>query len=345
MKKPLVSCIVVTYNSEKYIKKCLQVLGKVTYFPIEIIVVDNGSTDNTIPIAQKSSSLVHVYLNSENTGYAGGHTLGISKAKGMFVFLLNPDTTVTPTFLEPLVELIEKNSRIAAVQPLVYLDKSPKKINLSGKVTHYLGFDWIRDYESTIVRSSGEILSFSGSGVLLRVQALQKVGGLDRSYFMYYEDSDLSWRLRMLGYSIYYCAESRIYHDYKFLPDEEYQAARKKLFWAERNRLYTYFKNYSARTLLILLPIFLLMESALLVYFATKGWLVVKLHTYVSIWECRKSLFDSRRRTQKQRRNSDHVLTRNFESKIEFKLFDHPFMKYVLNPILLMYWKVAWQFI
>ncbi|CAN5268911.1 glycosyltransferase family 2 protein [soil metagenome] len=345
MKNPLVSCIVLTYNSEKYIKNCLIALEKITYPNVEILLVDNLSTDSTLSIVKKFASKIKVLANTENNGYAGGHNFGVQNAGGKYIFLLNPDTTVTPNFLQPLVEKMENDSRVAACQPLVYLSGKSHRINLSGKVTHYLGFDWLRDFEATVVRQSGEILSFSGSGVLLRSDALKKVGGLDASYFMYYEDTDLSWRLRMQGFILWYCSESVVTHDYKFIPDEKYQSLHQKLFWAERNRIYTLFKNYELSTLVLLVPIFILMELGLLVYFATKGWFGVKVKSYKSLWTARNKLKIARSHVQKLRKRNDREVIQDFKSQIDFSLFKHPVVNFILNPILFVYWKLMWPLV
>lgn len=345
MKYPLVSCIVVTYNSQTYIESCLKALQKVSYPQLEIIVVDNNSSDKTVTLTKKFSSHVKVFKKTTNDGYAGGHNFGIQKAQGKYVFLLNPDTMVTPDFLKPLVNVLEKDTQVAAVQPLVYLTDQPNVINLSGKVTHYLGFDWLRDYQSTKVRPSGEIVSFSGSGILLRKTAVEEIGGLDESYFMYYEDGDLGWRLRLAKYKLWFSAESVIYHDYKFIPDESYQPLKQKLFWAERNRIYTLLKNYSLSTLILLAPVFLLTEMGILAYFTLKGWLGVKLKSYQSLWQARHILKSARQQQHKMRQLEDRDLIQNFESTIEFGLFDHPIVRYVLNPILYLYWHLVWPLI
>lgn len=345
MKKPKVSCIIVTYNSATYIKACLEALTQCTYPNKEILLIDNNSKDGTLAIAKKFSSKITIHSLSTNKGYAGGHSYGISKAKSKYVFLLNPDTLVTPNFLEPLVNSLLENSQRAAAQPLVLLSQKPHKINLTGKVTHYLAFDWLRDYKANAHRASGPIVSFSGSGILLDKTAYQEIGGFDQNYFMYYEDSDLSWRFRLQGYALWYCSESKIFHDYKFIPNEQYQAFSQKVFWAERNRLYTFFKNYTLTTLLMLFPVFILMELALLVYFLSKGLIKVKLNSYFSLWQQRKTLLKTRKKIQHSRVINDREITREFKTTIDFVLFDHPVIKYLINPFLQLYWQLLWPLI
>ncbi len=175
--------------------------------------------------------------------------------------------------------------------------------------------------------------------------ALKKVGGLDESYFMYYEDSDLGWRLRMAGFLLWYCSASVIFHDYKFIPDEKNQSISQKLFWAERNRLYTIFKNYSVSTLILISPALFLMELALLFFFTIKGWLGVKLRTYASLWSHRSELLASRKKVQSTRVLEDRAVIEQFESKIEFSLFKNPLVSYLLNPLLFIYWKLIWPLV
>ena len=118
----------------------------------------------------------------------------------------------------PLVNEIGHKS-VAAVQPLVYLfDK--KTINLTGKVTHYLGFDWLKDFKQTKIPKKQRIYSLSGSGVLFDKEVFLQLGGFDELYFMYYEDSDLSWKLQLVNKKIMFVPESKLYHDYKYIPKE-----------------------------------------------------------------------------------------------------------------------------
>lgn len=337
---PLVSIIVVTFNSQKYIKDCLGAVMKTNYPSLEIIVVDNNSQDKTREIVEGEFSKVKLIKSGLNLGYAGGNNLGVSKAKGDYIAILNPDTQVLRDWLKPLVEAI-KPSNIAACQPKIMLLQEKNLINLTGKTTHFLGFDWPTDYQKKDYKiSQKEITSFSGSAFLVKKEIFRKLGGFDEDFFMYYEDGDLSWRLRLAGYKILLVPESVVYHEYKYQPKEEYQRVRKKFYFLERNRLLMILKNYSWRTLILLLPAICFMEKGMNFYFLTKGWFWEKWRGYLWLGQHFNKILSKREKIQKRRQLSDKEICQSFVDKIEFEEFDNVLLKYITNPVLGLYWKV-----
>ena len=318
MRQPLVSIIIVTYHSEKYITDCLNSLAKITYPNYEIIIIDN---------------------NTKNLGYATANNLAALKAKGQYLFFLNPDTQVTPDFLDYLVAKLEANSPIAVVQPAVYLLKDKNKLNLTGKITHYLGMDWIKDYLSSQKVKSQFIYSFSGSAFLIRKNIFLKLHGFDNKYFMYYEDSDLSWKINLAGQKIYFENKSIIYHDYKYEPLESYQKLSTKIYYAERNRLLNILKNYERKTLILLLPAILLFELSMLVYALATGWGFTKIKIYAELFELRKHILKQRKFIKQIRKVSDQEILKNMQSEIKFVKYEQWAVKKVLNPALKIYWR------
>lgn len=342
MKNPLVSIILVTHNSDEYLNQCLESIFSITYSNFEVIIFDNNSMDDTKKIIQKftnnfSKKIISV-LNKDNLGYAQANNLAVELSNGEFIFILNPDTHVDNGFLEPLVEEIQKKN-VSAVQPLVYLfDK--KTINLSGKVTHFLGFDWLKDFNQTIVPNAQQIFSFSGSGILINKRDFFSVNGFDEQFFMYYEDSDLSWKLNLIGKKILFTPKSVLYHDYKYIPQEKYQPLKRKLFYIERNRLQTIFKNYSFKTLFLLVPAIIFMEIGMITFAIIDGWGLTKLKTYLSIMQNFDTLNTNRKYIQEKRIVSDKLIMQNFKSKITFEKFSNPVIKYIVNPVLDLYIKI-----
>src|SRR3989344_5443038 len=345
MKSPPVSVIIVTYNSKDYISQCLDSVLAISYKPVEIIIVDNNSTDVTRTILSKYKARVKLILSEKNLGYAEGKNLGINSSIGEYIFLLNPDTLVEKDFLEPLVYAMETDKQIAVCQPAVYLLQDPTKLNLTGKRTHFLGFDWIKDYNSSSLPPSGNITSFSGCGVLLKRKILKRTGLFDPEYFMYYEDSDLSWRLKLFGYKIEFVPTSKMYHDYKYIPVENYQPLKKKLFYNERNRLLTIFKNYSINTLLLILPSMIFMEIGLVLLSFSEGWVSEKLRSYFSIWQLLPHIQKERNSIQKMRVVSDKDIVRDYENEITFEKFNNIVMKILVNPVLSFYWYLVRRYI
>lgn len=341
MNYPKVSIIIVTFNSATYLNSCLKSVLNSSYPEKEIIIIDNNSTDETRIIVKKFGDKIKKYNTGKNLGYAGGNNFGIEKSSGKYLFLLNPDTLVEKGFLEPLVSEIEKNKKIAACQPLIRLMNNKKKINLTGKVTHYLGFDWVDNYLKEIPPEKREIYSFSGCGILLRRDLLDKIGVFDETYFMYYEDTDLSWRIRLVGYKIVFVPESIIFHDYKYIPQENYQSLKNKIYYNERNRLLTLLKNYSFRTLLIILPILIFIELSIIIFSFFNGWFRKKFLGYCSIINLRNEIFKKRRFIQKIRLLSDKQIITNFTDKLSFGMFNRSEVKILINPFLSIYWKLV----
>lgn len=341
MNSPLVSIIIVTYNSSDIIKKCLDSVLKTTYQNKEIIIVDNNSSDDIDKILGEYKEKVKVLFEKQNLGYSGGNNLGIKNSKGEYVFLLNPDTEVTEGFLQPLVERMESDDKVAACQPLVYLLNNKNIINLTGKETNFLGFDWIRDYLKKDTPSGDEITSFSGCGAMLRKSVLLKTKVFDSNYFMYYEDSDLSWRLRLFGFKLIFVPNAVMYHDYKYIPVENYQTLKSKLFFNERNRLMTIYKNYNTKTIILLLPAIILLEFCMLIFSIFGGWFNEKLRGYVSIIKLRNELCQNRVFIQKNRLLSDKQVTSDFKGTLSAEIYDNWGVRLFVNPFLFCYWNVV----
>jgi len=340
----LVSIIIVTFNSAEYIKDCLNSVFKTDYPNFEVIVVDNGSIDETFKIVKEFPS-VRLITSRKNLGYAGGNNLGAKKAKGEYLAILNPDTQVSSGWLQPLIRAINK-PMIGVCQPKIMLDQKKKLLNLTGKTVHYLGFDWLTDFRKEDYQiPKKELVSFSGSAFLILKEVFQKIGGFDQDYFMYFEDGDLSWRLRLAGYKLLFIPESVVYHEYKYQPKEEYQKARQKFYFLERNRLVTLIKNYSFKTLILLCPVIKFMEKGMGFHFLSRGWWWEKPKGYFWIIKNLPTILEKRKKVQKMRKFSDREIVKDFVSKIEFREFDNFLLRNIANPVLSFYWRLVKGFI
>lgn len=340
MCSPLVSIIVVTHNSEKYISKCINSILKLSYPHSEVIVVDCASGDGTLKQLRRWQRRIKIIEVGANLGFAAGNNLGFTRAKGKYLLLLNPDTEITKEALDLLVEVMEADSKIAAAQPSVFLYKQRKVLNLTGKEVHFLGFDWIRDYRRKQPPPIGEIFSISGAAVLLRARTLKRIGLFDASYFMYFEDSDLSWRIRLYGEKMWYVAEAVVYHDYKYHLQSE-QAMQRKIRYYERNRMITVLKNYETKTLLLLLPVILLTEAGLLMLSLAQGWFMVKIRAEAEVVRELGSILKGREELKRLRKRTDHQLVPGFVSTVSFMYFDHPLVRIIANPVFDGYWRLV----
>ena len=221
MKINKLSIAVILVNWKKYnlTSKCIDSLKKSNYKNFKIILVDNEYSEKSlIDLRNKHKELI-VFKEKNNLGFAGGNNIGIRYALENdydYIMLLNNDTEVKENFILPLVERIEKDHSLGAVQPLI-LNFSNKSIiwNAGGKLNKFLGLTSTR-LNNNKLNSSIVFDDYtdwiSGCCILIKSEILTKVGLLDEKFFNYYEDVDWSLRMKNLGYDLGFVKESIIYH-------------------------------------------------------------------------------------------------------------------------------------
>lgn len=208
---PKVSIIMLTFNGLEILKISLPAVLKTKYPDFEVIVVDNGSSDGSVSFLSKMFPNVSVISVNPNKGIDIPYNLGASTACGSLLAFLNNDMEVHPDWLLPLVLAMENNERVACCDSKLINYFERDKIDAAG------GF--IDNYGNTVNRGTGEIDKgqfkiqevFHGS-TLFKKDLFMKVGGFDESFFLYYDETDLCWRLHRSGYKIFSVPESLIYH-------------------------------------------------------------------------------------------------------------------------------------
>ena len=230
MNQSLVSVILLNYNSLKYLsgqsflQKNMECLQKQTYPNLEIIAVDNASTDGSVEYIVANFPKVKLAKNERNLGFCGGNNRGIRESKGDYVLFLNQDVFLDPDYIERIIEFLENN---------------PKAAGAMGKLLRY---NLLKQENTNIIDSLGivifkngraiergeleedrgqydqtaEVFGISGAASVFRRSALEdaKVGNeyFDEDFFMYKEDIDLSWRLRLLGWNLWCVPQAKAYH-------------------------------------------------------------------------------------------------------------------------------------
>lgn len=238
MHLPFCSIIILNYNGEKFIKKTLESVLALDYPPenYEIIIVDNASTDKSVEIIQdlahqkdhKSTasvdcgpSICSIFL-SENVGFAGGNNMGIKKAVGKYVVLLNNDCIVDKNWLKELVTAAEKDEKIFAINSKIYLGATNKIQNAGIRIfpngyAQDIGAipnNKVQDYaeDKGQYDKVKEIDAACGAAVLYRKSILNKIGLLDESFFLYYEDVEISERAKKHGFKVVYAPKAIVHH-------------------------------------------------------------------------------------------------------------------------------------
>jgi len=204
---PLVSIIIVNYNGKPLLEQCLESLSKVTYPNLEIILVDNNSTDDSIEFVKNSYPLSMIIKLDKNYGFAHPNNVGAKNAKGEFLLFLNNDTKVTPDFISEMIKTLKHDPKIAICQSLL-LDPSGG-VDSSGDFIDSIGIAYSSKNRIKKIR---EILSARGASMIIRKKIFEELKGFDEKFFVSFEDVDLGWRAWIMGYKVVVIPESIVYH-------------------------------------------------------------------------------------------------------------------------------------
>lgn len=217
-----VAVVILNWNGKHHLEKFLPSVCASTYPNLEIIIGDNGSTDGSVFFIRTEYPFLTLIENKENFGFAEGYNRILEQVEADYFVLLNSDVEVSPYWIEPIIEFMEKNSAIGAAQPkiLSFQDKTKfEHAGAAGGFIDYLGYPFCagRILEKTETDRGQynvpkEIFWASGAAFFIRSVAWKKVRGFDIDFFAHMEEIDLCWRLKQMGYLIYYCPESAVYH-------------------------------------------------------------------------------------------------------------------------------------
>ena len=217
-KLPIIYVIILNWNGWEDSIRCIRSLDSVSY-PIHYLLIDNGSTNDSIPKLRAEFPDLDLIEISENLGFSGGNNVGIRYAlqrEADYILLLNNDTIVDSNFIQPMLQELEKNESVAAVNPKIYFLHDKNRLwAAGGNVRFWTAFSGNRGRGEVDKGQYDEIepVDFgTGCCLLIRRTALEQIGLLNESYFAYYEDLDWSLRARRNGYKIVYVPKSKIWH-------------------------------------------------------------------------------------------------------------------------------------
>lgn len=201
-----VSAVIVTYNSAAVVASCLRSLGGVR----EVVVVDNNSADSTIETVRAAMPRARIIASADNLGYGAAANIGFQQASGEFALLINPDAALRPQAIERLVAAADRYENAAVLAPV--LVDSRTQIQRSHNASLMERDSMARKRSDPVPEGDVSAGFLSGAVLLLRKCALQSAGGFDPAIFLYYEDDDLSLRMRRAGFGLVLVADAVAEH-------------------------------------------------------------------------------------------------------------------------------------
>lgn len=274
MSYPKVTILILNYNGKKWLAQLLPTVKKLTYPNLEILIVNNGSSDDSAKFLKEKYPEFRVLEIKKNRGYAGANNFGAKKALGKYILFLNNDTQVAPNLLNPLVERMEKDKTIGAVQPQIRNMLNKNLIDSIGSFFTFTGFlyhyGYFQNAKEKKYNKELSVYSVKGACFLMLKKDYLDLGGIDESFVTYVEESDLCHRILLSGKRILYIPGVYIYHygggDMSIMTKKEVV-----IFRSFRNRFVSYIKNLSIEKLLMVLPIHFLLCELLIIMSLLRG--------------------------------------------------------------------------
>ncbi len=274
---PSVGIGILNWNGKKFLETLLPELSKLTYPNCTVYVIDNNSSDDSVDFLRQNHPQVKVIVLNDNYGFAGGYNRGLAQMNEDYYLMLNSDVEAPPSFVEPMVEMMQQDESIAACQPkmLALLDKQMlEHAGAAGGMIDVLGYPFCRGrLFETSEKDKGQferpvqIFWASGACCMIRREAYWKVSGMYDYFFMHSEEIDLCWRMQAEGYKIMYCPASHMYH--LGGGSLSYHSPR-KTYYNFRNNIVMCFRNSPWYVNLWLMPLRLALDTLAAIVFLVK---------------------------------------------------------------------------
>lgn len=273
--RPSVSIIIVNYNEKEYLENCLRsVLDNTVNIDYEVIVVDNGSTDDSAKLVKQLSradSRVKVVELEKNIGYSSAVNIGYRHSSKNLITLLSNDTRVTPGWLEALIKTLNSDKGIGCVQSKLLLMDYPSRIDSVGHILDPIGFlrpKGYMDLDKGQFDGHNDICVVQVVACLLKRSVIEEIELFDDDYFIMHEDTDLSLRLHMSGHKIVLAPDSIVYH--KRLLTISKMAPENIIYLTRRNSLMTILKNYEVNSLIRYMPLLIFTHLGIGVWYIVR---------------------------------------------------------------------------
>lgn len=330
---PLISLILVYWNSAEYLSRCIKSISLQSFENFEIIIVDNGSVDEGLNDLAKKYPQLHLRIErlNSNIGFAAANNLGAQLAHGKWLVLLNTDAFPEPDWLQELVSASQFHPEMTSFSSRQLQDSDSQILDGAGDAYHVSGFAWRIGLGYPADRYGlvpAEIFSPCAAAAMYLRETFLEIGGFDEDFFSYFEDVDLGFRLQLRGYRCLYVPTAIVHHIGSATFGVRSNFA---LYHTHRNMIWTYFRNMPFPLFWIYLPAHLLLNMIYVSYYTVLGRGKV-------IWQAKyHALKDLSRVIQKRRKTLS-------DQDIDIKRLQHVMEHGWLKPYLRGYYlRVAWR--
>jgi GT2 family glycosyltransferase len=241
-----ISVVVLCYNGVELTLGCLESILKQDYGNVEVVLVDNGSTDGTVALVTEKFPQARWVENHKNLGYAMGNNKGIEYAlasEAGAVFLVNNDTRLHETCISSLVKSLNADPKIGVIGPMVYTWDGNKTISSAGGMVNWRMAYAVNEGmgEKDAGQYRGRYVDFiNGCGILVTREAINRTGGLDPTFFMYWEETDWCLRVKKSGLEVYFEPTGEMEHKAPIVSTE---LGPTTLYYITRNRFLFFFRH------------------------------------------------------------------------------------------------------
>jgi hypothetical protein len=286
-----------------------------TYANKEVIIADNSSTDDSVKFLQKHFPQVRIISLEKNHGFAKGYNEALKQVQSEYYVLLNSDVEVNPRWIEPVIELMEKDKTIGAAQPKILSYRNREFFEYAGAAggwMDYLGYPFARGRVfDTCEKDEGQydndapVFWAGGAAMFVRADAYRQLKGLDNYFFAHMEEIDFCWRLQLAGYNVYACPQSKVYHVGGGTLQKD---SMQKIFLNFRNNLIMLAKNLPLSQSFLKIPFRFLLDAVSAFKFLLSGkrvyfGAILKAHLAFAYWllfKKKESLFPASRKIEAQ---------------------------------------------
>lgn len=286
MKK--ISVIIVNYNGKKYLEECIKSIIENNYKNLEIIVVDNNSSDGSQDLIKDKFNQVILIEETSNHGFAGGNNIGYKVSTGDIIVLLNNDTKIEKDFFVNMLPVFEEHPKCGVAQAKVVLYDTPEVLDSAGSFWHYSTFlyhyGYLKDSNKEEFNKPYKTFTVKGAAMFIKREIIEKVGLFDSDFWHYYEETDFCHRVINSGKEVWYYPKAICFHKIgvsrTILNQEE-----KIIFTNIRNKIFSIYKNFYLLDLIsVLSRAYLTFFCLIVIFLYRKDLYNAKIYSKVIIW-------------------------------------------------------------